>query len=87
MTPIKTETRGGARPNAGRKKGSSVYGETTQAIRVPESLIPTVKALLDGRKTQFEQLANSSSVILFPAKTPGVCKLPLFGGKVAAGFK
>ncbi|MEI7993406.1 MAG: translesion error-prone DNA polymerase V autoproteolytic subunit [Methylococcaceae bacterium] len=24
--------------------------------------------------------------MLFPAKTPGVCKLPLFGGKVAAGF-
>ena len=86
MTLIKTETRGGARPNAGRKKGSSVYGESTQAIRVPESLIPTVKALLDGRKTQFEQLASNSAVILFPAKTPSACKLPLFGGKVAAGF-
>jgi DNA polymerase V len=86
MTLTKTETRGGARPNAGRKKGSSVYGESTQAIRVPESLIPTVKALLDVRKTQFEQLASNSAAILFPAKTPSVCKLPLFGGKVAAGF-
>ena len=86
MTLIKTETRGGARPNAGRKKGSSVYGETTQAIRVPESLIPTVKALLDGRKAQFEKLPSNSAAILFPAKTPSVCKLPLFGGKVAAGF-
>ena len=28
--------RGGACPGAGRKKGSSVYGETTKAIRVPE---------------------------------------------------
>ena len=86
MTLIKTETRGGARPNAGRKKGSSVYGETTQALRVPESLIPIIKSLLDSRKTQFEQLASNSAAILFPAKTPGVCLLPLFGGKVAAGF-
>ena len=86
MTLIKTETRGGARPNAGRKKGSSVYGESTQAMRVPESLVPIIKSLLDGRKTQFEQLASNSVGIFFPAKTPSVCKLPLFGGKVAAGF-
>jgi DNA polymerase V len=86
MPQTKTETRGGARLNAGRKKGSSAYGESTKAIRVPESMVPTVKALLGARKAQFEQLANSSSVILFPAKTPSLCVLPLFGGKVAAGF-
>lgn len=86
MSPIKTEPRGGARPNAGRKKGSSVYGETTKAIRVPESLVPTIKILLDDRRQQFEQLANSSAAILFPSKTPSFCALPLFVGKVAAGF-
>jgi DNA polymerase V len=86
MPQDKIETRGGARLNAGRKKGSSVYGETTKAIRVPESLVPTIKALLDDRKQQFVQLANNSTDILFPAKTPAKIYLPLFVGKVAAGF-
>ena len=78
--------RGGQRPNAGRKKGSSAYGESTTAIRVPESLVPTIKTLLDDRKRQFEQLANSTAAILFPSKTSSLCALPLFSGKVAAGF-
>jgi len=78
--------RGGQRPNAGRKKGSSAYGESTTAIRVPESLVPTIKTLLDDRKRQFEQLANSTATILFPSKMPSLCALPLFSGKVAAGF-
>ncbi len=86
MPQDKIETRGGVRPNAGRKKGSSVYGETTKALRVPESLIPAIKNLLDLRKQQFEQLSNSAELILFPSRTPSLCKLPLFGEKVAAGF-
>ena len=86
MPENKTETRGGARPNAGRKKGSSLYGESTKALRVPESMVFTVKALLDKRKTQLEQLANHSEDLFFPAKSPTLCVLPLFAGKVAAGF-
>ena len=86
MPENKIETRGGARPNAGRKKGSSAYGETTKAIRVPESLVPAIKNLLDNRKLQFEQLASSSTAIFFPTKTPAKISLPLFSGKVAAGF-
>ena len=78
MPENKIETRGGARPNAGRKKGSSAYGETTKAIRVPESLVPAIKNLLDNRKLQFEQLANSSTAIFFPTKTPAKISLPLF---------
>ena len=80
------ETRGGARLNAGRKKGSSAYGETTTAIRIPESLVPTVKNLLDNRKRQLEVLASNSTAILFPSKTPTQITIPLFIGKVPAGF-
>ncbi|MGZ8184612.1 MAG: LexA family protein [Methylobacter sp.] len=80
------KTKGGARLNSGRKQGSSAYGETTKPIRVPESLLPGIKLLLDNRKQHFKQLANSSSAILLPAKTPSLCVLPLFSGKVAAGF-
>lgn len=80
------ETRGGARLNAGRKKGSSAYGESTIALRIPESLVPTVKNLLDNRKRQFEVLACNSTAILFPAKAPSLISIPLFIGKVPAGF-
>ncbi len=74
--------RGGARPGAGRKKGSSVYGESTQAIRIPESMIPEVKTMLSQR----QQLFKDSSVISLPSTSPSQLMIPLFSGKVAAGF-
>ena len=80
------ETRGGARLNAGRKKGSSAYGESTIAVRIPESLVPTVKNLLGKRKRQLEILASNSTAILFPAKAPPHISIPLFISKVPAGF-
>ena len=81
--------RGGARPGAGRKKGSSVYGETTRAIRVPESMVADVKEMLAERKHQFEQSVSSSSLfssVSIPAESPTIVDIPLFTGKVAAGF-
>lgn len=83
--PIKQ--RGGARLGAGRKKGSSVYGETTKAIRVPESMVVEIKEKLDQRKKHFKQVNSVDlSAIFYPAKKPGVVQVPLFSGKVAAGF-
>ncbi|MGR9116673.1 MAG: LexA family protein [Gammaproteobacteria bacterium] len=78
--------RGGFRAGAGRKKGSSVYGETTRAIRVPESMIPEVQTMLTIRKQQIESLGTSGVEVLFPAKNLSAVKIPLFIGKVAAGF-
>lgn len=86
MSSDNSKTHGGARLNAGRKKGSSAYGETTKAIRVPESLVPAIQHLLDTRKQSFEQFVNNSSDILFPSLTPSAIVLPLFISKVAAGF-
>jgi DNA polymerase V len=74
--------RGGARPGAGRKKGSSVYGETTKAIRVPESMLSEIKSMLSQRK----QLFKGSSAISFPSASSNRICIPLFSGKVAAGF-
>lgn len=85
-TMPQTTTQGGARPGAGRKKGSNAYGETTKAMRVPESLVPAIKTLLDQRKQQFEQLALTSANVFIPAANPCKLALPLFVGKVAAGF-
>jgi len=74
--------RGGSRPGAGRKKGSSAYGETTKAIRVPESMVSEVKAMLSHRKQLFE----NSSTLSVPLAEPSHIEVPLFSGKVAAGF-
>ena len=86
MTQLKTETRGGARPNAGRKKGSSPYKESTQALRVPDSLVLPIKKLLEQRKAQLEALGKMTTELYFPTQAPPLCVLPLFAGKVAAGF-
>lgn len=79
-------THGGHRPNSGRKKGSNAYGETTKAIRVPESLIPSIQALLNQRKQQFEQLTQQHNTVFLPKPQPTNIPLPLYIGKVAAGF-
>ena len=86
MAETTLNKRGGQRQGAGRKKGSSVYGEATKAIRVPESLLPGIKALLDARKDQFQKIGNHSAAFYLPASTPSKIPLPLFVGKVAAGF-
>lgn len=85
MSNSPTSKRGGPRPGAGRKKGSSAYGESTRAIRVPESLIPKVKSLLDGRKQLFAQTASNDAISM-PAEPLSHVEIPLFTGKVAAGF-
>jgi len=77
---------GGPRSGAGRKKGSSVYGESTRAIRVPESLMPTVRQLLDHRKQHPSLEKTMTDSFLHPAQNPNTLACPLFTGKVAAGF-
>ncbi len=81
MAETKT-TRGGARAGAGRKKGSSVYGETTKAIRVPESMIPAVKVMLSQRKLLTTELAK----VYRPDQQAPSISIPLFSSKVSAGF-
>ncbi len=85
MSENPSKTRGGSRLNAGRKKGSSVYGESTQAIRIPESLIPTVKSLLHYKQQKLQH--NDMLVdVLRPSPHLSHCALPLFAAKVSAGF-
>lgn len=82
MTETIKPNRGGSRPGAGRKKGSSVYGETTKAIRVPESMVPEVESMLSHRKLLFK----NSAVISLPSVSPSHIEIPIYSGKVAAGF-
>ncbi|MCK5478543.1 MAG: translesion error-prone DNA polymerase V autoproteolytic subunit [Methylococcales bacterium] len=85
--PTSTQSnRGGARKGAGRKKGSSVYGESTKAIRVPESMLADIKLMLNMQKQHFESFNTHASRIYFPDKNAPTISVPLFTGKVAAGF-
>jgi len=86
MSDNQRNNHGGARTGAGRKKGSSAYGESTKAIRVPESMIPAVKGMLTQQKQLFETLNANASPISFPTPSPSNLSIPLFSGKVAAGF-
>jgi len=81
-------SRGGTRKGAGRKKGSSVYGESTKAIRVPESMVPSLTALLAFRKQQFKALQSAPEPTSFihPVTDAEPIKIPLFNCRVAAGF-
>ena len=85
--PTSTQSkRGGTRKGAGRKKGSSVYGESTKAIRVPESMLTNIKLMLNVQKKQVESFNSHTSQVYFPDKNASTISVPLFTAKVAAGF-
>ena len=73
MEKLRKSSHGGRRPGAGRPRV-----ESSQRIRVPESLIPVVQTMIGARKHQ--------AVALFPSPAPSRLKLPRFGHHVKAGF-
>jgi DNA polymerase V len=81
-----TSKRGGVRAGAGRKKGSSVYGEPTKAVRIPESLLATVTELLDYKKKQSETTDIDYPNVFFPDLDSSSPSIPFYGASVAAGF-
>ncbi len=81
MPDSPNKQRGGKREGSGRKAGSGSFGEPTQAIRVPVSLIPTLKTLLKQHGKPPQGLA-----LLAFTDHPSKLALPLFASKVAAGF-
>jgi len=81
-----TSKRGGVRAGAGRKKGSSVYGEPTKAVRIPESLLATVTELLDYKKKQSEADDINYPNVFFPDFDGSSPSIPFYGASVAAGF-
>lgn len=77
--------RGGVRAGAGRPRGSGPYGEVTEALRVPLSLVPQVRTLLAARRQGDGKALPAYPAILMPAATAPQ-PLPLYGSRVAAGF-
>ena len=68
-----TQNHGGARAGAGRKKNSGKFKENTKVIRVPASLVDTVKSTLEVYKS-------------LPADNAADITTPIFTSRVQAGF-
>lgn len=84
------KTHGGARPGAGRPRGTGRYGEPTQPMRIPESLVVPIQEILDARARDAtarpgDGLPRGDNVLL-PDFRAEAQSLPLFEHRVAAGF-
>lgn len=83
MQSKKTLTKGGKRTGAGRPKGRNAYGEATQPVRIPLSLLDPVEKLLQD----FSLLRQSQDIDqLIPLVAGQPLRLPLYGSHVPAGF-
>lgn len=81
----KPHMHGGNRPGAGRKVGSSPYGENTKLMRIPEGIVDTVRDFLVECKAQQLEIRFKRD-ILYPAQNSERIRLPLFSHKVVGGF-
>ena len=85
MSGKNQNNRGGIRTGAGRPKGRNAYGESTQPVRIPLSLLKPVEQLL----TEFSLLHNSKEInplILATKNKATPLRIPLYASKVEAGF-
>jgi DNA polymerase V len=73
---------GGARAGAGRKKNTSGFKEQTKVLRVPLSLVDSVKSTLDVYKSQI----NSGVSVSLPFDNAEEVFTPIFTSRVQAGF-
>ncbi len=75
---------GGARPGAGRPKGSGKFKEPTKAIRVPEGSITYIKEFLES----YPDVTQIGSTASLKTDSNNVVRLeiPLFSSTVAAGY-
>jgi len=79
---MSNNTHGGARQGAGRKKNTSPFKEQTKVLRVPQSLVDSVKSSLEVYKSQ---LKSGVSVAL-PQPNTDTLLTPIFSARVQAGF-
>jgi DNA polymerase V len=79
--------RGGARPGAGRKPGSGLYGEPTIVLRVPASQAVPIRDFLSALNQKRQREAQDNVLELAElAVSNRALSLPLFTFKVTAGF-
>lgn len=78
-------SRGGIRPNSGRKTPSSPYKEKTSVIRVPNSLKAEVLVYLEEYKKRVSSSSDSDLGLLKAAPYPLELSRPIYSGRVSAG--
>ncbi|HIE78154.1 MAG TPA: translesion error-prone DNA polymerase V autoproteolytic subunit [Candidatus Thioglobus sp.] len=76
------QSHGGARKGAGRKKNSGEFKENTKVIRVPASLVESVKYSLNVYKSKLK----SNTRVLLPKENAKELLVPIFSSRVQAGF-
>ncbi|MDI1308232.1 MAG: translesion error-prone DNA polymerase V autoproteolytic subunit [Methylotenera sp.] len=77
---------GGKRAGAGRKKNSSIYGESTTPIRIPNSSLSVVLRHLEDIKRVSKGASQSQLENLFKADTATPIELQIYSGIVSAGM-
>jgi len=83
---IRSNSHGGRRAGAGRKKGSAIK-EPTTVMRVPQSQKPLIVDFLAAyRRSESTPLTDQPTVFEHPVIAPAKRSWPLFSSKVAAGF-
>ncbi|RTZ66843.1 MAG: DNA polymerase V [Aquificaceae bacterium] len=81
--PKKINKRGGKRPNSGRKPASAPFKEKTKPIRVPISLIPSIKETLEDLK-KLRKSIDIENIVPIPLEQNQL-RIPLFANTVPAG--
>ena len=81
--PNKIKSRGGKRPNSGRKAASAPFKEKTKPIRVPISLIPSIKETLEDLK-KLRKSMDIENIVPIPLENNQL-RIPLFANTVPAG--
>jgi DNA polymerase V len=76
------QSHGGARSGAGRKKNSGEFKEDTKVIRVPVSLLDSVKHSLNVYKSKLK----SNTKVWLPKENATEVLVPIFTSRVQAGF-
>jgi len=79
---MKKPSHGGARAGAGRKKNGSGFKEQTKVLRIPLSLVDSVKSTLNVYKSQL----NSGVSVSLPSDNAEEVFTPIFTSRVQAGF-
>ncbi len=78
-------SRGGIRPNSGRKTPSSPYKEKTSVIRVPNSLKSDVLVYLEAYKKTISRFSEPDISLLKASIYPPSLPRPIYSGRVSAG--
>lgn len=84
-SPSDSKPRRRNRPGAGRPVGTGLYGEPTQAVRVPRSWVPAIRDRLERYRSGNDELPPGPGVYRHVSSGESH-ELPLYASRIHAGF-